>query len=121
MAFEKAFADAGGLLVAGTDPTGYGGVVADYANQRMVELLVEARFSVEEAISISTLNGARYLGIDGTTGTVAAGKVADLLLVRGDLSRDVSAIRSPEIAFKAGVGYDSARLFASVRGTVGIR
>ena len=121
MAFEKAFADAGGLLVAGTDPTGYGGVVAGYANQRQVELLAEAGFTPEEAISISSLNGARYLGIESETGSIAVGKVADLVLVEGDLSRDISAIREPVLTFKAGVGYDSPSLFAAVKGTVGIR
>ena len=121
MAFEKAFADAGGLLVAGTDPTGYGGVIAGYANQRQVELLVEAGFTPERAISIASLNGARYLGIDGNTGTVEPGKAADLLVVSGDLAADVSAIRRPVVVFKDGVGWDSARLFASVKGTVGVR
>jgi len=62
MEFEHAFAEAGGLLVSGTDPTGYGGVVAGFSNQREVELLVEAGFTPLQAIEIATLNGARYLG-----------------------------------------------------------
>ena len=121
MALEKAFADAGGLLIAGIDPTGYGGVVAGYANHRQIELLVEAGFTPEEAIEICTLNGARYLGIDETVGSIEEGKVADLIVVRGAPATQISDIRQVEIVFKDGVGYDSARLFASVRGTVGIR
>jgi imidazolonepropionase-like amidohydrolase len=121
MALEKAFADAGGLLIAGIDPTGYGGVVAGYANHRQIELLVESGFTPEEAIEICTLNGARYLGIDETVGSVEEGKVADLMVVRGAPASRISDIRQVEIVFKDGVGYDSARLFASVRGTVGIR
>lgn len=121
MTMEKAFVDAGGLLLAGTDPTGYGGVVAGYANQREVELLVEAGFSPEHAVSIATLNGARYLGIAARTGTVEAGKAADLMVVRGDPAGDIGDIRKVEIVFKGGIGYDSQALFDSVKGTVGIR
>jgi imidazolonepropionase-like amidohydrolase len=118
---EKAFADAGGLLVAGTDPTGYGGVVAGYANHRQVELLAEEGFTPEQAIEVSTLNGARYLEIDDRTGSVAAGKAADLVVVEGSPATDIADIRNTRIVFKAGVGYDSPALFESVKGTVGIR
>jgi enamidase len=118
---EKAFADAGGLLVAGTDPTGYGGVVAGYSNHRQVELLVEAGFTPEEAIEVCTLNGARYLEIDDRTGSIAAGKAADLMVVEGHPATDIADLRKTRIIFKAGVGYDSQALFESVKGTVGIR
>jgi imidazolonepropionase-like amidohydrolase len=120
MAFELAFARAGGLLVAGTDPTGYGGVVAGFSNQREVELLVEAGFSPLEAISIATLNGAKYLGRDRRVGTVAVGKQADLIVVRGDPATDIRDIEKVEIVFKQGVGYDPEKLIASVRGKVGL-
>jgi enamidase len=118
MAMEKAFHDAGGLLTVGTDPTGYGGVVAGYANVRAIELLVEAGFSFPEAIQVAALNGARALGMDDEIGSVEVGKRADLVLVRGDPTRDLAAI---ELVFKDGVGYDSRALFASVKGTVGLR
>ncbi len=62
LALERAFVKAGGTLIAGTDPTGGGGVVPGYSNQRQLELLVEAGFTPLEAISIGTLNGARFLG-----------------------------------------------------------
>ena len=52
------------MLIAGTDPTGGGGVIPGYSNQRQVELLVEAGFTPLEAIRIGTLNGAKYLGRD---------------------------------------------------------
>jgi imidazolonepropionase-like amidohydrolase len=120
MAFERAFAAAGGLLLAGTDPTGYGGVVAGFSNQREVELLVEAGFAPLEAIRIATLNGARYLGRDKEVGTVAAGKQADLIVVRGDPSSDIRDIENVELVFKDGVGYDPEKLIASAKGTVGL-
>jgi hypothetical protein len=120
MAFERAFAAAGGLLLAGTDPTGYGGVVAGFSNQREVELLVEAGFAPLEAIRIATLNGARYLGRDKQVGTVAVGKQADLIVVRGDPSSNIRDIENVELVFKDGVGYDPEKLIASAKGTVGL-
>jgi hypothetical protein len=59
---ERKFVVAGGLLLAGPDPTGNGGVIPGFGDQREVELLVEAGFTPEEAIRIATLNGATYLG-----------------------------------------------------------
>jgi enamidase len=120
MQLEKMFADAGGLLVVGTDPTGFGGVVAGYSNQRALELLVQAGFTPLEAVKIATLNGARYLGRDSKIGTIAAGKQADLIVVRGDPSARIEDVENVEIVFKQGVGYDSAKIFESVKGQVGL-
>jgi enamidase len=120
MQLEKMFADAGGLLVVGTDPTGYGGVVAGYSNQRALELLVQAGFSPLEAIRIATLNGAKYLGRDSKIGTIAAGKQADLIVVRGDPSARIEDVENVEIVFKQGVGFDSPKIFESVKGQVGL-
>lgn len=120
MQFERDFFRAGGLLLAGTDPTGYGGVVAGYSNHRELELLVEAGLTPLEAIKVGTLNGAQYLGQAGRIGSIAVGKRADLMIVRGDPSVRIADIAQVETVFKNGVGYDSARLFASVKGTVGL-
>jgi imidazolonepropionase-like amidohydrolase len=120
MRFERDFFRAGGLLLAGTDPTGYGGVVAGYSNARELELLVEAGFTPLEAIRIGTLNGAQYLGRADRIGTIAAGKRADLVVVRGDPSTRIADVENVETVFKDGVGYDSAKLFASVKGRVGL-
>jgi hypothetical protein len=121
MEFEHAFAQAGGLLLAGEDPTGMGGVLAGFGDQREVELLVEAGFTPLEAIHIATANGAQFLGEADHIGTVAAGKQADLVVVKGDPSRKIDDIEKVEIVFKDGIGYDSAKLIESVRGTVGSR
>ncbi len=121
MQLELAFARAGGLLVVGTDPTGYGGVVAGFANQRAITLLVEAGFSAVEAISIATLNGARYLGVADRVGTIEVGKQADLAVVRGNPAAAIRDIGNVELVFKDGVGYDSAKLIQSARNIVGLR
>jgi imidazolonepropionase-like amidohydrolase len=120
MQLEKMFADAGGLLVVGTDPTGFGGVIAGYSNQRALELLVQAGFSPLEAVKIATLNGAKYLGRDSKIGTIATGKQADLIVVRGDPSARIEDVENVEIVFKQGVGYDSPKIFESVKGQVGL-
>ena len=121
MALQKAFADAGGLLVAGTDPTNnYGATVPGYANQRIVELLHEAGFSAEEAIRIATLNGATYLQVAGELGTVQPGKLADLIVLAGDPTSDITAVRKVRLVFKDGIGYDATRLLEAVRGSVGV-
>ncbi len=121
MEFERAFVKAGGLLLAGPDPTGYGGVVAGFGDQRELELLVEAGFTPVEAIGIATHNGALYLGELDRIGTLAAGKRADMVLIKGNPAADIADIRAVETVFKDGVGYDSAKLIEAVRGTVGIR
>jgi imidazolonepropionase-like amidohydrolase len=121
MEYERAFVQAGGLLAAGVDPTGNGGALPGYGDQRNYELLVEAGFSPGEAVRIMSANGAKVLGVDRELGTVAAGKIADLVLIRGDVASTPVAIRNVVTVFKDGVGYDSARLIASVKGTVGVR
>jgi imidazolonepropionase-like amidohydrolase len=120
MAFERAFAQAGGLLLAGSDPTGYGGVVAGFGNQREIELLVEAGFPPLEAIQIASWNGARYLGRESRVGSIAPGLQADLVVVRGDPASNIRDIEKVELVFKHGVGYDPAKLIESVRGHVGV-
>jgi imidazolonepropionase-like amidohydrolase len=121
MQFELAFARAGGLLMAGTDPTGNGGALAGYGSQRAVELLVEAGFTPLEAIRVATLNAAQYLGEADRIGTIAAGKTADLVVVKGDPSTNIADIEKVEVVFKDGLGYDPAKLIESVRGSVGWR
>ncbi|MGI4828122.1 MAG: amidohydrolase family protein [Janthinobacterium lividum] len=119
MALEREFVAAGGLLLAGPDPTGDGGVLPGYGDQREVELLVDAGFTPVEAIRIATLNGATYLGRADRIGTIMEGKNADLVVVRGDPSMKISDIENTEIVFKDGVGYDSQKLLDSAKGRYG--
>lgn len=121
LAFEKAFVEAGGLLASGVDPTGYGGALPGYGDQRNYELLHEAGFTTPEVVQIMTLNGARILGIESETGSVEAGKQADLVLINGDLASDPALIRNVELVFKNGIAFDSAKLIEAVEGQVGIR
>ena len=121
MDFERAFVQTGGLLIAGLDPTGNGGIVAGFGDLREVELLVEAGFTPLEAIKIATFNGAKFLGEDALIGSIASGKQADLMVVKGNPAANINDIEKVEIVFKDGVGYDSEKLIQSVQGLVGIR
>jgi imidazolonepropionase-like amidohydrolase len=121
MQFERDFVKQGGLLMAGCDPTGYGGVLPGFGDQRNLELLVEAGFTPVEAIHIATENGARWLGEEAHFGTIAAGKNADLMVVDGNPAAKIDDIEKTEIVFKDGVGYDPRKLIDSVRGLMGVR
>jgi len=129
MEFEREFVRAGGLLLAGVDPTGWGGVVAGFGDQRQLELLVQTRFTPEEAIRIYTRNGAEFLtrpvarkktsDNNPNFGTLAAGKQADIVIVLGNPANNISDIRNVAIVLKDGVAYGPAKLIESVTGRVG--
>ncbi len=121
MAFERAFVEAGGLLAAGVDPTGNGGALPGFGDQRNLELLVEAGFTVPQAVQIMTLNGAKVLGVDNELGSIEVGKLADIAVIDGNPAADPAALRNTTLVFKDGVGYDPAKLIASVKGAVGVR
>jgi imidazolonepropionase-like amidohydrolase len=121
MEYDRMFVAAGGLLAAGSDPTGNGGALPGFGDQRNHELFVEAGFTPVESIKIMTLNGAKVLGVDKDLGSIETGKIADLVVIRGDPVARPADIRNVVTVFKDGVGYDSAKLLAAVKGTVGIR
>lgn len=118
-ALESKFVAAGGLLMAGPDPTGNGGVIPGFGDLREIELLVEGGFKAPEAVKIATFNGASYLGLADRIGSIAPGKDADLVVLDGDPGRAITDIEKVVIVFKDGVGYDSAALLGSVRGRYG--
>lgn len=120
MAFEKAFVEAGGLLAAGVDPTGIGGALAGFGDQRNYELFIEAGFTPAQAVRIMTANGAKILGVEQRLGSIEPGKLADVVVLHGDLVADPAVIRNVTLVFKDGVGYDSAKLIGSVQGRVGV-
>jgi hypothetical protein len=116
---ERRFVAAGGLLLAGPDPTGDGHVLPGFGDQREIELLVQSGFTPLEAIKIATYNGAEYEGKLSQIGTIAVGKNADLVVVKGDPSKRIEDIENVEIVFKDGLGFDSAKLLESVKGRYG--
>ncbi|MEP6833145.1 MAG: amidohydrolase family protein [Gemmatimonas sp.] len=120
MVYERQFVRAGGLLVSGVDPWGNGSLPG-YGNLRNFELYIEAGFTAEEAIQIMSANGAKLLGELAQRGTIEVGKVADLAIINGNPIRNPEQIYNVSVVFRDGIGYDSAKLIASVKGQVGVR
>src|SRR5579862_65083 len=118
-AFEKGFYDAGGLLVAGSDPTGIG-TPPGLGDQREYELLAEAGLTAPQVVQVMTLNGAKVLGAADKFGSIERGKSADLVVLDGDLASDPAVIHKVTTVFKEGVGYDSAKLIADCKGHLGV-
>ena len=116
---ERLFVEAGGLLLAGTDPTGAGGALHGFASQRQIQLLVESGLPFEQAVRVGTLNGARFLGRDRDVGSIEAGTRADLILIDGE--PNAAALNRISIVFKGGIGYDRQTLLNLARGQVGYR
>lgn len=119
MELERAFVARGGLLMAGSDPVGLFGSVPGFADQREIELLVEAGFTPVQAIKIATLNGAIFLGRQDQIGSIAVGKNADLVVLKGDPATHIADIENVELVFKDGVGYDAQKLLDSAKGHYG--
>ncbi len=97
---------AGVPIVAGTD--GYGLELV-----RELELYQEAGLSNAEALQTATIVPARLTGMDGTVGSIAVGKTADIILVKGDVSKDINALRKVETVFEDGYRLDGAALRAA--------
>jgi hypothetical protein len=117
---EHKFVEAGGLLIAGLDPTGNGATLPGFGDQHEVELLVtDAGFTPAEAIKIATLNGAIYLGEQDHIGSVQVGKDADLMVVKGNPLAHITDIENVEFVIEGGIAYDSIKLLESVKGHYG--
>jgi imidazolonepropionase-like amidohydrolase len=121
MQFERDFVKAGGLLLAGCDPTSFGGVLPGFGDQRGIELLVDAGFTPVEAIHIATQNGAKFLGESDSIGSIVAGKAADLVVLTGNPAQNIEDIENVQLVFKDGIGFDPVKLIQSVQGLVGQR
>jgi imidazolonepropionase-like amidohydrolase len=116
----RAFVAAGGHLQLGTDAA-QAQNVPGFANLRGLTMLVDAGFTPVEAIKIATSNGAQFLKVLDTVGTIAPGKAADLVLIKGNPAANIRDIGQIEMVFKDGVGYDPGKLLESVRSQYGYR
>jgi imidazolonepropionase-like amidohydrolase len=105
----KALHQAGIPLTVGTDL-----VVPGHSEHREIELLVEAGLSPIEAIKAATIVPAQTLNLDKESGTIEAGKLADLILIDGNPLKQISEIRNVKFVVKNGRMYDTARLWRSI-------
>ncbi|MBV9926179.1 MAG: amidohydrolase family protein [Acidobacteria bacterium] len=104
----KLLYDSGITLVAGTDAT------PGFALHRELELYAEAGIPPNEVLRIATIGAARVAKRDGELGSIAPGKLADLILVEGDPTRRISDIRRVSLVVKDGAVYDTAALYRSI-------
>lgn len=117
----KVLFDAGGadLITLGTDHPSWGEYLSGFAAHRELHALVLSGIPPAAALRIGTINGARALGLADRLGTLEAGKLADLFVVRGNPLDDIRNTRNIRVVVKAGVPYDPDRLLDSVRGRMG--
>ncbi|MDL5513303.1 amidohydrolase family protein [Arenibacter sp. M-2] len=116
MAYELQFFRQGGLLVAGPDPGLHN--MPGFGDQKNYELFIEAGFEPEEAIQVMTSNGAKLLSRTDI-GTIEEGKLANIVVLNGDLESNPKIIREVEIVLKNGIGFDPKKLIESAKGNVG--
>lgn len=67
-----------------------------------IEWYVESGIPIEKVVQIATLNGARAAGIEKDTGTLEIGKAADIVVLRGDLTKDATAVQRVALVVRAG-------------------
>jgi hypothetical protein len=99
---------AGVRIVAGTD------TLAGFQLHRELELYVKAGIPPAEVLRIATLGAAQVMHQDADLGSIEPGKYADLALVPGDPTKDISLVRRIETVVKGGTVYDSAALYATM-------
>ncbi len=99
---------AGITLVAGTDAT------AGFSLHRELELYVGAGLPTPDVLRIATLGAAKVMKREKELGSIAPGKLADLIVVAGDPSVQIGDIRRVELTIKDGVIFNSADLYRAL-------
>ena len=98
----KALYDAGVTIIPGTD------ALAGYTLHHELELYVRAGIAPTEVLRMATLTPALVMGVNKDRGAIAAGKLADMILIDGDPTQDIRDINKVTTVIKGGKVYDSA-------------
>jgi len=96
---------AGVPIVAGTD------AIPGFTLQRELELYVQAGMTPSQALQVGTWNGAKYSGVLADRGSIAPGKLADLVLVDGDPTADIADIRKVALVLKGDTVYYPSEIY----------
>ncbi|MBB6093628.1 imidazolonepropionase-like amidohydrolase [Povalibacter uvarum] len=104
----KRLYDAGIPIVAGTD------AMPGFTLHRELELYVKAGIPAPDALRIATLGSAKVMKRDSQLGSVAPGKLADLLIIDGDPARNISDVRNTSLVIKDGNLYDPKALYGQM-------
>ncbi len=109
MGIVKTMYDAGVPIVAGTDAGPVG-----FALHRELELYVQAGIPAPQVLKIATFGAARVMHHDADRGSIAVGKLADVVLVDGDPTRNISDVRRTVVVVKDGIVYEPKELYAAL-------
>ena len=104
----KPLHDAGITIIPGTDS------LAGYMLHHELELYVKAGIAPAEVLRMATLTPALVMGVDKERGVIAPGKLADMVLVDGDPTKNIADIRKVSTVLKGGKVYDPAAIEKSL-------
>lgn len=115
---ERLFIKSGGRVLLGADAADCG-LLPGFQDHNAMVSMVKAGWTPLEVMKIATIDGAKFLKIENTVGSIDLGKSADLLIVSGKPDQNINDIKNVEIVFRNGTGYDPKILRESVKGLVG--
>jgi imidazolonepropionase-like amidohydrolase len=117
----KKFYDLGGghLITLGTDHPSWGEFFSPFSVHRELHALALSGIPAAEVLKIATINSARALRVDDRLGTLEPGKLADLMIMKGDPLEDIRNTRNVHRVVKDGTVYDSRALLESMKGKLG--
>ena len=113
------FHKAGGMITLGTDHVSNGNHLPGFGVHREMDAMSRAGIPNADVLKIATINGAKAFKIDKDHGSIEAGKVADLVMVKGDPIKKIRNTRNVLKVMKAGKVYDAKKLLESVKGKLG--
>ncbi len=115
----KRYYDAGGTITLGTDHVSWGEYLPGFSVHREMHALVQAGIPPAAAIKIGTINGARAIGVGDRLGSLEAGKLGDMVVVRGNPLEDIRHTHNVVWVIRGGVAYAADDLLKSVEGKLG--
>ncbi len=117
----KTLFEAGGerLLIIGTDEPVYTNLLPGFAYHRELLALTYAGIPPAAVLKAATINGASALGIAEKLGSIEVGKLADLVVVKGNPLADIKSARNLRYVIKAGDVHDPETLLRSAQGKIG--
>jgi imidazolonepropionase-like amidohydrolase len=117
----KKFYDLGGghLITLGTDHPSWGEFFSPFSVHRELHALALSGIPPAAVLKIATINSARALRVDDRLGTLEPGKLADLMIMKGDPLEDIRNTRNVHSVVKGGLFYDSRALLRSMKGKLG--
>ena len=107
------------LLIVGTDEPVYTSLLPGFAYHRELLAMTYAGLPPVAVLKAATINGATALGVADRLGSVEAGKLADLVVVRGNPLDDIKVARNIRFVVKEGVVHDPKTLLLSAEGKIG--